>query len=183
MKVILLHDVPDLGKPGDVKEVAPGYARNYLLPHGLVTPATPAALQNLREHVAAEQRRTEKRRAEQQALADRIAAINLTFAVRVGRGDRLYGSVTSQDIANALQELQDISIDRRTIQLREPIRQLGTVEVPIRLGAGVEPRVKVTLIPSGSEAAALAVSGVAPEASGASTSAATAEAAGTSSDA
>ena len=115
-------------------------------------------------------------------------ATNLTFAVRVGRGDRLYGSVTSQDIANALQELQDISIDRRIIQLREPIRQLGTVEVPIRLGAGVEPRVKVTLIPSGSEAAALAVSGVTPETSGASTSAAstsaaTAEAAGTSGEA
>ncbi|HEX6818750.1 MAG TPA: 50S ribosomal protein L9 [Ktedonobacterales bacterium] len=153
MKVILLHEVADLGKPGDVKEVAPGYARNYLLPRGLVTPATPAALQNLRERVAAEQRRAEKRRAELQALADRIAATNLTFAVRVGRGDRLYGSVTSQDIANALQELQGITIDRRTIQQREPIRQLGTIEVPIRLGSGVEPRVKVTLIPSGTEAA------------------------------
>ncbi len=183
MKVILLHDVPDLGKPGDVKEVAAGYARNYLLPRGLVTPATPAALQNLREQVATEQRRAEKRRAEQQALADRIAATNLTFAVRVGRGDRLYGSVTSQDIANALQEIQGISIDRRTIQLREPIRQLGTVEVPIRLGAGVEPRVKVTLIPSGSEAAALAATGSVPGASDQSASEATAEPAGASSEA
>lgn len=156
MKVILLHEVQDLGKPGDVKEVANGYARNYLLPKGLVTPATPAAMQNLREHVAAEQRRTEKRRAEQQGLADRIAATSLTFAVRVGRGDRLYGSVTSQDIANALLELQGINIDRRTIQMREPIRQLGTFEVPIRVAQGVEPKVKVTLIASGTEQAASA---------------------------
>src|SRR5579862_4007802 len=183
MKVILLHEVPELGKPGDVKEVAPGYARNYLLPKGLVTPATPAALQNLREHVAAEQRRTEKRRAEQQALADRISSTTLMFSVRVGRGDRLYGSVTSQDIANALQELKDITIDRRTIQLRDPIRQLGTVEVPIRLGAGVEPKVTVTLIPAGTEAAALAATGAAPSSGEQVTSEPAAETAGASSEA
>lgn len=165
MKVILLHEVPDLGQPGDIKDVANGYARNYLLPRQLVTPATPEALHNLQERVAAEQRRAEKRRAEQQGLSDRIAAISLTFAVRVGRGDRLYGSVTSQDIANALQEQEDLIIDRRTIQLREPIRQLGTVEVPVRVGQGVEPRLKVTLIPAGAEAAAQAPSttGAAPE--------------------
>jgi large subunit ribosomal protein L9 len=154
MKVILLHEVPNLGMPGDVKEVANGYARNYLLPRQLVTPATPAALLNLREHVAAEQRRTEKRRGEQQGLADRIAAISLTFSVRVGRGDRLYGSVTSQDIANALQEQESLTIDRRIIQLRDPIRQLGMVEVPVRIAAGVEPKLKVTLIPAGTEAVA-----------------------------
>jgi large subunit ribosomal protein L9 len=158
MKVILLHEVPNLGKPGDVKEVAPGYARNYLLPQQLVTPATPAALHNLRDRVAAEQRRAEKRRAEQQQLSDRITVANLTFAVRVGRGDRLYGSVTSQDIANALQEIYDITLDRRTIHLREPIRQLGLVEVPVRIAPGVEPRVKVTLIAAGTEGATLAAS-------------------------
>jgi large subunit ribosomal protein L9 len=158
MKVILLHEVPDLGQPGDVKDVADGYARNYLLPRQLVTPATPAALHNLQERVAAEQRRAEKRRAEQHGLSDRITATSLTFAVRVGRGDRLYGSVTSQDIANALQEQEGLIIDRRTIQLREPIRQLGTVEVPVRIGQGVEPRLKVTLIPAGTEATAQAPS-------------------------
>jgi large subunit ribosomal protein L9 len=166
MKVILLHEVPELGKPGDVKDVSDGYARNYLLPRQLVTAATPAALHNLQERVAAEQRRAEKRRAEQQGLSDRISATSLTFAVRVGRGDRLYGSVTSQDIANALQEQEGLVIDRRTIQLRDPIRHLGTVEVPVRIAQGVEPRLKVTLIAAGTEAAAQASAptGPAPEA-------------------
>jgi large subunit ribosomal protein L9 len=151
MKVILLHEVPNLGQPGDVKDVADGYARNYLLPRQLVTAATPAALANLRERVAAEKRRADKRQAELTALAERIAAVTLTFAVRVGSGDRLYGSVTSQDIANALQEQEDLNIDRRTIQLSEPLRQLGTFEVGVRIATGMEPKLKVTLIPSSSQ--------------------------------
>jgi len=161
MKVILLHEVPNLGQPGDVKDVADGYARNYLLPRQLVTPATPAALTNLRERVAAEQRRAEKRRAELAALAERIAAITLTIAVRVGSGDRLYGSVTTQDIANALQEQEGLNIDRRTIQLADPLRHLGTSEVGVRIAAGVEPKLKVTLVPSGNQQTGLTPS-VAP---------------------
>jgi large subunit ribosomal protein L9 len=153
MKVILLHEVPGLGQPGDVKVVADGYARNYLLPRQLVTAATPAALNTLRERVAAEQRRAEKRRAEHAGLASRIAATTLTFAVRVGHGDRLYGSVTSQDIANALQEQEGLIIDRRTIQLREPLRQLGTFEVGVRVAPQVEPKLTVILIPQGTESA------------------------------
>lgn len=149
MKVILLHDVPGLGKPGDVKEVANGYARNYLLPRQLVTAATPSELANLKQRVAAAQRKVEKQRQEHEELAGKLAAVTLTFAVRVGRGDRLYGSVTSQDIANALEEQEDISIDRRQIHLREPLRQLGTFEVPVRVAQGVEPKVKVTIISSG----------------------------------
>jgi large subunit ribosomal protein L9 len=153
MKVILLHEVPGLGQPGDVKVVADGYARNYLLPRQLVTAATPAALNTLRERVAAEQRRAEQRRAEHGALAARIEATTLTFAVRVGRGDRLYGSVTSQDIANALQEQERLTIDRRTIQLREPLRQLGTFEVGVRVAPQVEPKLKISLIAQGTEGA------------------------------
>jgi large subunit ribosomal protein L9 len=146
MKVILLQEVPGLGKPGDVKEVANGYARNYLLPRQLVTAATPGELANLQQRVVAAQRRTEKHRQEHESLAERLAAVTLTFAVRVGRGDRLYGSVTSQDIANALEEQEHLSVDRRTIQLREPLRTLGTFEVPVRIAPKVEPKVKVTLV-------------------------------------
>ncbi len=146
MKVILLQEVPGLGKPGDVKEVANGYARNYLLPRQLVTAATPSELANLQQRVVAAQRRTEKQRQEHESLAEKLAAATLTFAVRVGRGDRLYGSVTSQDIANALEEQEHLSIDRRTILLREPLRTLGTFEVPVRVAPKVEPKVKVTLI-------------------------------------
>ena len=146
MKVILLQEVPGLGKPGDVKEVANGYARNYLLPQHMVTAATPGELANLQQRVVSAQRRTEKQRQEHESLATKLAAVTLTFAVRVGRGDRLYGSVTSQDIANALEEQEHLSVDRRTIQLRDPLRTLGTFEVPVRIAPKVEPKVKVTLV-------------------------------------
>jgi large subunit ribosomal protein L9 len=146
MKVILLHEVPGLGRPGDVKEVAPGYARNYLLPRQLVTPATPSQLATLNERVAAAQRHASRERQTSEDLSARIAAVVLTFAVRVGQGDRLYGSVTSQDIASALQEQEDLVVDRRLIHLREPLRQLGEFEVGVRIATGREPKLKVRII-------------------------------------
>ena len=148
MKVILLHDIPGLGKPGDVKDVANGYARNYLLPRALVTAATASELTNLRERVAAAQRRVQKARESSEQLAERLSAAHLTFAVRVGQGERLYGSVTSQNIADALLELEGINIDRRLIQLKDPLRQLGDFEVPVRVATGIEPKVKVTVVSS-----------------------------------
>ena len=153
MKVILLHEVPGLGKPGDVKVVANGYARNYLLPRDLVTAATPGALKNLQEQVATAKRRQDKLAGERQSLAERIAAVTLTFSVHVGRGDRLYGSVTSQNIADALLEQEGLRVDRRTIHLPEPLRQLGTFEVPVRVATKVEPKLKVAII-SDAEASA-----------------------------
>ncbi|HKS70775.1 MAG TPA: 50S ribosomal protein L9 [Ktedonobacterales bacterium] len=146
MKVILLHEVPGLGKPGDVKDVAAGYARNYLLPRQLVTVATAGALANLQQRVAAAQARAAKQRSSNESLAEKLSNAVLTFAVRVGRGDRLYGSVTSQDIAGALLELEHLSIDRRLIQLKEPLRALGEFEVPVRIASGIEPKVKVRII-------------------------------------
>lgn len=146
MKVILLHEVPGLGKPGDVKDVAPGYARNYLLPRQLVTVATAGALANLQQRVAAAQARAAKQRASNETLAEKLGNAVLTFAVRVGRGDRLYGSVTSQDIAGALLELEHLAIDRRLIQLKEPLRALGEFDVPVRIASGIEPKVKVRII-------------------------------------
>ena len=148
MKVILLQEVPGLGKPGDVKDVANGYARNYLLPNQLVTAATPGELANLNQRVAAARRRTEKARQEHESLATKLAAVTLTFAVRVGRGDRLYGSVTSQGIADALAEQEQLTVDRRMIQLHEPIRTLGTFEVPVRVAPKVEPKITVKLVAS-----------------------------------
>jgi len=148
MKVILLHEVPGLGKPGDVKDVANGYARNYLLPRQLVTAASKTELAVLNERVAAAQRRSAKERAEQEALAERIGAVNLTFAVRVGQGERLYGSVTAQNIADALQEQEGLTIDRRVIQLRDPLRQLGDFQVPVRVAQGLEPAITVHIVSS-----------------------------------
>jgi large subunit ribosomal protein L9 len=167
MKVILLQEVPGLGQPGDVKEVAAGYARNYLLPRKLVTAATTTAMTNLNEQVASAKRRIAKLDATHNSLTEKLSNVTLTFAVRVGQGDRLYGSVTSQDIANALREQEGITIDRRSIQLKEALRALGSFEAPVRVSAKHEAKIKVNIISSEQAAAvsgATAATGPAPAA-------------------
>jgi large subunit ribosomal protein L9 len=146
VKVILLQEVPGLGKPGDVKTVSNGYARNYLLPREMVSAATPGALKNLAQRVASVKRRVETQDAGNRQLAERLGAVSLTFAVHVGRGDRLYGSVTSQNIADALREQEGLRIDRRAIQLPEPLRHLGTFSIPVRVASKVEPTIKVAIV-------------------------------------
>ena len=167
MKVILLQEVPGLGQPGDVKEVAAGYARNYLLPRNLVTAATATAMTSLNEQVASAKRRLSKLEAEFAAQTEKLSSVTLTFAVRVGQGDRLYGSVTSQDIANALREQEGLTVDRRSIQLKEPLRALGSFEAPVRVSAKHEAKVKVNIISSeqaSAVAGATAATGPAPAA-------------------
>jgi large subunit ribosomal protein L9 len=146
MKVILLHDVAGLGRAGDVKEVANGYARNYLMPKGLVEVASPSALANLQQRVAAERRRVEKQRATEQALADRLNQVHLTFRARAGAHDRLYGSITSSDVAEALKQREGLDVDRRTIRLSEPIRTTGTFTVPIHVAPQLEATITVEVI-------------------------------------
>ncbi len=150
MKVILLHEVPGLGKPGDLKEVAPGYARNYLLPRQLVTAATKSEINSLNERVASAQRRAAQQRQTNEELAARINAIILTFAVRVGQGGRLYGSVTSQNIVDAVQEQEALTLDRRLVQLRDPLRSLGEFTVGVRIASGIEPKLTVRIVSSDS---------------------------------
>lgn len=159
MKVILLQEVPGLGQPGDVKEVANGYARNYLLPRKLVTAATATAMNSLNEQVASAKRRTAKLDAEHTTLMEKLSNVTLTFAVRVGQGSRLYGSVTTQDIANALREQEGITVDRRSILLKEALRALGSFEAPVRVSANHEAKVKVNIISS--EQASAGMAGVA----------------------
>ena len=146
MKVILLEEIPGLGTTGDVKSVADGYARNYLLPHQMVAPATPAALATLQERITIEKHRQETQRTELAALADQLNQITLTFQVRVGGQKRLYGSITSQNIAAALREQNNIIVDRRSIILTEALRALGTYKVPIRLTQGLEPTITIELV-------------------------------------
>lgn len=145
MKVILLQEVPHLGQPGEIKTVANGYARNYLLPRQMVEPATPRALANLNQRVAAEQARLATLRSELTALTERLNATTLSFAVRVGAQNRLYGSVTNQSVVDALREQEGIVVDRRSVVLHEPLRQLGEFKVPVRLGHGFEPQITVAL--------------------------------------
>ncbi len=146
MKIILLQDVEGLGKAGDLKEVANGYARNYLLPRRLAAGATPGLIANREQRVAAEQRRLEKQAEANRQLAERLAQVALTFKARVGTQGRLYGSITSQDIATALREAEDITVDRRVIDLPDPIRSLGTFTVPVRVGPQLEPKVTVNVV-------------------------------------
>jgi large subunit ribosomal protein L9 len=146
MKVILLQDIEGLGKAGDLKEVANGYARNYLLPKELAAGATPALIANRSQRIAAEQRKLEKQAELNRQLAERLGEVTLTFKAKVGSQGRLYGSITSQDIANALRDAQSITVDRRTIDMPEPIRSLGNYSVPVKIGPGLEPKVNVNVI-------------------------------------
>ena len=146
MRVILLQDVEGLGKAGDLKDVANGYARNFLLPRRLAAGATPALLANHQQRVAAEQRKLEKQVEQNRQQAERLSQISLTFKARVGRQGRLYGSITSQDIAAGLRESEGIAIDRRMIELPDPIRALGTYMVPVKLGQKLEPKITVNVV-------------------------------------
>jgi len=146
MKVILLQDVNGLGKAGDLKEVANGYARNYLLPRQLAAGATPALVANRQQRIASEQRKIEKQTDQDRQQAERLAQVTLTFKARVGRQGRLYGSITSQDIAAGLRDSEGINLDRRAIEMPDPIRTLGTFEVPIRVAQKLHPKITVRVI-------------------------------------
>ncbi len=146
MKIILLQDVPSLGKAGDLKEVSNGYARNYLLPRQLAAGATPALIANRDQRIAAEKRRKEKQDETNRQQAERLGQVTLTFKAKVGNQGRLYGSITSQDIASALRDAEQIAIDRRTIALPDPIRALGTYTVPVKVAPGLEPKLTVSVI-------------------------------------
>jgi large subunit ribosomal protein L9 len=145
MEVILRNAIDKLGHPGDIVSVSPGYARNFLLPRGLAYQATPGNL----KRIAAEKSRLEalenERKAAAQAIADKLAEVSVTFAARVGEEGKLFGSVTSSDIAHQL-EAQGFKIEKRQIELNEPIKALGMYKVPIKLHADVHPDIKVWII-------------------------------------
>lgn len=140
MKVIFLQDVKGQGKKGEIKEVAEGYARNYLLPRGLAQLATAGATKNLEQMKAAEEKRKARELQEAQALAERLSKMKLVIKAKAGESGRLFGAITSKQIAEAL-EKEKVKIDRRKIELDEPIRSLGVTQVQVRL----YPEVKGTL--------------------------------------
>jgi len=140
MKVIFLKDVKGQGKKGEIKEVAEGYANNYLIPRGLAVRADQGAIRQQEHHKAAEARRKEQEREEAKELARKLEAITLTVKSKAGEGGRLFGSITSKHIADELEKL-GFKVDKRKIELEEPIRSLGVVRVPIRL----HPEVTVSL--------------------------------------
>lgn len=147
MKVVLAEDVKDLGKRGEVKEVADGYARNYLLPRKLAVPATAAQLNQIKQQSEAAQRRASRQQADQQALGQRIEATEVQLTARVGDQGRLFGSITSADIADKLSAALGIPIDKRQINLPDPIKQAGTHKVTIHLGRGTDATATVVVQP------------------------------------
>lgn len=145
MEVILRQAVENLGKPGEVVKVKNGYARNYLLPRGLAYEATPGNLKRIQlERDRLEAAENERRDAAQQ-LAEKLEAVSLTFSARVGEEGKLFGSVTATDIAQQLEQ-QGFHIEKRQIDLHEPIKALGVYKVPIRLHAEVKPEIRVWVI-------------------------------------
>jgi large subunit ribosomal protein L9 len=147
MKVILTHKIEGVGEAGTVKNVADGYARNYLLARGLAVPATEGALRLVREQQAADEKRLRKAAKDAQTVADQLAGASVKFKARVGEQDRLYGSVTSADIADAIANQLGKEVDRRKIDLEEPIRHTGTFEVNVKLAHDVAAMVYVIVEP------------------------------------
>jgi large subunit ribosomal protein L9 len=154
MKVILLQDVDGLGKAGDLKDVADGYARNYLLRRHLAAGATPTLLANHKQQIAAQARKQEKLAEENRQLAERLAQVTLTFKARVGRQGRLYGSITSQDIAAGLRDAEGLTIDRRLIELKSPIRTVGNYPIPVKVAPKLEPKITVNVVDEAEESSA-----------------------------
>ena len=145
MEVILRQAVDNLGHPGDVVDVSNGYARNYLLPRGVAFLATEGNKKRIAHEKARLEAAESERRDGAQALADRLAEVSITFAARVGEEGKLFGSVTAADIAQQL-EAQGHHVDRRMIDLHEPIKALGVYKVPIKLHADVHPEIRVWVI-------------------------------------
>jgi large subunit ribosomal protein L9 len=142
MKVLLIKDVYKLGRAGDVKRVADGYGRNFLLPQGLAVLATPGAMKQI-DHIRTQANlRRSAMNQEMGGLADQIKGVTLTFASKAGETGKLYGSVTSQMVADALNKKLGTSIDRRQVEI-EPIRTLGEFKAHVRLTVDLTPEVKI----------------------------------------
>jgi large subunit ribosomal protein L9 len=145
MQVLLLKDIDQLGRAGEVKRVADGYARNYLFPHGWAVLATPGAVKQAKQTRLAEDSRKAKALSEAQALAQLLDGQTVVFKARAGEGDRLYGSITNVAIAEALEQQVGREVDRRKIVLDEPLKELGTHAITIHLGLEAEAKVTVVV--------------------------------------
>ena len=144
MEVILKEDVPKLGNRGDVIKVAEGYGRNFLLPHKLAIEANAANKAVIEQMKAAAVRRSAKEKSEAEALAKQFEGLEVSFTRKSGENDQLFGSVTAGDIADAL-EKKSFHIDRRKIQVHEPLRTIGEFTIPVKLHKDVTAHLKVTI--------------------------------------
>jgi large subunit ribosomal protein L9 len=148
MRVILKREVRGLGRPGEVKDVADGYAQNFLLPRGLAIVANAGELKNLARERDADKQKKDRAHADAEELAARLGAITLVFKLKAGEQGKTFGSVTNKDIAEALKRLHRIEVDRTKIDLREPVKTLGAHVVEIRLLPDVRAKVQLSVEPA-----------------------------------
>ena len=148
MKVILTKDVAKLGKTGEMKTVADGYAQNFLIPQKVAVPASGGAFRAYQHDIASREEKRQRERADAEIAATRIASTTLTMGVKVGEGGKLYGSINSQDIAEALGR-RGIVVDKHKIELDAPIKSLGTYKVAVRVFSGMTPEVTIVVEPKG----------------------------------
>ncbi|MBC8216761.1 MAG: 50S ribosomal protein L9 [Candidatus Marinimicrobia bacterium] len=145
MDIILLKDVDTLGLAGDIVAVKPGYARNYLIPRGMALRASKRNLAVSEEKKRVKQARIERSFKIQKALADKLAKTELTLEVQVGEEEKLFGSITTQDIHKALED-KGLNVDRHAIVLDEPIKALGVYNIPVKITAELQPEIKMYVI-------------------------------------
>ena len=145
MKVLLKEDMASLGKRGDIVEVARGYGRNYLIPYGKAVEATTKNIKTLENLKRVIELKVNKEKAQAEELAEKIQGLAITIPQRVGEGDRLYGSVTAREVAQAL-EKEGIRVEKKKIQMGQPIKVLGEFEVAVKLAQGVSPLLKIQVV-------------------------------------
>jgi large subunit ribosomal protein L9 len=145
MEVILREDVSSLGKAGELVKVKPGYARNFLLPRGLAYEATEGNKKRIQAEAKARVTRQAAEKAEAEALAAKLSALAIRIAAKAGEENRLFGSITAQDIADALAQAGQV-VDKRKIELEHPIKTLGFHAVPVRVHHDVQAEVKLTVV-------------------------------------
>jgi large subunit ribosomal protein L9 len=146
MKIILQKEVDKLGAPGDIVQVADGYARNYLIPRGMAAPATKGAVRHAERLKSGHEERVRRAKEDAEARAARLAKTPIRIAAQAGEDGRLFGSITAQDVADQLTATFEEPVDRRRIHLDEPIRSLGTHEVNVHLHPEVEGKVTVEVV-------------------------------------
>lgn len=145
MKVILREDVEKLGKAGDVIKVADGFGRNYLIPKQLAVPANVRNLKALDHDRRVIEARAKKARKGAESLAERLASVALTISAKAGEEGKLFGAITSRDIADAL-EKAGVPVDRKTVLLADPIKQVGDYKVKIKAGTDLQPEISVSVV-------------------------------------
>lgn len=153
MRVVFLEDVSGVAQGGDVKEVKNGFARNYLIPKSLAVPASHNALQGIERLKRQSEVTRLKTLADMKALGEELDGVQVNVEMRAGTGGRLYGSVTNAIVAERLSEMTDREIDRRTVEIAEPMRELGIFDVNVRVHPEVEARIKVMVYPTGEDPA------------------------------